>query len=112
MGRAVGTLDAPRNVYHRDFLPCLGAAGLRRVTLHALQHTFAPLLIQRGASLACAKDEMGHSSIQVTVDTYGHPIPGENVEWIDRLDAGTNRQAKASQAPPAMEARLGKFQGA
>ena len=29
---------------------------------------------------------MGHSSIQVTVDVYGHLIPGANIEWIDRLD--------------------------
>ena len=24
--------------------------------------------------------------IQVTIDVYGHPIPGENVAWIDTLD--------------------------
>ena len=29
---------------------------------------------------------MGHKSIQVTVDTCGHLIPGDNVEWIDVLD--------------------------
>ena len=32
------------------------------------------------------KEQMGHSSIQVTVDVYGHLIPGANIEWIDRLD--------------------------
>jgi integrase len=57
------------NIYHRDFLPCLRAAGLRHVTFHALRHTFASLLIQKGASLAYVKEQMGHSSIQVTVDT-------------------------------------------
>jgi integrase len=41
-----------------------------------LRHTFGSLLIQDGASLAYVKDQMGHSSIQVTVDTYGHLIPG------------------------------------
>ena len=29
---------------------------------------------------------MGHRSIQVTIDVYGHLIPGENVAWIDTLD--------------------------
>ena len=29
---------------------------------------------------------MGHSSIQITVDTYGHLIPGADIKWIDRLD--------------------------
>jgi hypothetical protein len=32
---------------------------------------------------------MGHNSIQVTVDTYGHLIPGANVRFVDRLDAAT-----------------------
>ena len=29
---------------------------------------------------------MGHKSIQVTIDVYGHLITGENVAWIDTLD--------------------------
>jgi integrase len=70
------------NLYNRDFLPCLEAAGLRRVTLHALRHTFPSLLIQGGASLAYVKEQMGHSSIQVTVVIYGHLIPSGNIDWV------------------------------
>ena len=91
------------NVYNRDFLPCLEAAGIRRVTLHALRHTFASLLIQQGASLAYVKEQLGHSSIQVTVDTYGHLIPGGNIGWVDALDAKTTPQESASQTQPASE---------
>jgi len=40
-----------------------------------LRHTFGSLLIQDGASLTYVKQQMGHSSIQITVDTYGHLIP-------------------------------------
>jgi integrase len=29
---------------------------------------------------------MGHASIQVTVDVYGHLVPGGNREAVDRLD--------------------------
>ena len=29
---------------------------------------------------------MGHWSIQITIDVYGHLIPGENVTWIDTRD--------------------------
>ena len=67
------------NLYNRDFLPSLEAAGIRRITFDALRHTFASLLIQQGASLAYVKEQLGHSSIQVTVDTYGHLIPGGNI---------------------------------
>jgi len=38
----------------------------------------ASLLIAQGESLAYVKDQMGHHSIQVTVDTYGHLVPGGN----------------------------------
>jgi len=100
-----GPLDGS-NVYHRDFLPCLRAAGLRHVTFHALRHTFASLLIQGGASLAYVKEQMGHSSIQVTVDTYGHLIPSGNIEWIDRLDSRTSQQQNATPAQPRSEEKL------
>ena len=37
-------------------------------------------------SPAYVQKQMGHRSIQVTIDVYGHLIPGENVAWIDTLD--------------------------
>jgi len=54
-----------------------------------LRHTFGSLLIQDGASLTYVKEQMGHSSIQITVDTYGHLIPGADIAWVDRLDSRT-----------------------
>ena len=36
---------------------------------------------------------MGHSSIQVTVDTYGHLIPGANVSFVDFLDTSGHKDA-------------------
>jgi len=40
---------------------------------------------------------MGHSSIQVSVDTYGHLIPGANVSSVDRLDEAPAEKAETSQ---------------
>jgi hypothetical protein len=60
------------------------------------RHTFGSLLIRDGASLAYVKDQMGHSSIQVTVDTYGHLIPGADIAWADRLDVKNNSAAKCN----------------
>ena len=39
---------------------------------------------------------MGHSSIQVTVDIYGHLIPGSDVAFVDRLDAIPANNPKTS----------------
>jgi integrase len=93
-----GTVLDPNNLVHYHFLPCLEHAGLRRFRFHDLRHTFGSLLIQDGASLAYVKEQMGHSSIQITVDTYGHLIPGADINWIDGLDRKTSQQQNATPA--------------
>ena len=40
---------------------------------------------QAGESLVYVKDQLGHSSISMTVDTYGHLVPGANRAAKDRL---------------------------
>jgi integrase len=70
----------------RIFDKSLEKAGLRKIRIHDLRHTFASLLIQAGESLAYVRDQMGHHSIKVTVDIYGHLAPGGNKDAVDRLD--------------------------
>jgi integrase len=70
-----GTQIDPSNL-RKLFNRLLVDAKLRRVRFHDLRHTFASLLLSQGKSPAYVKEQMGHSSIQVTVDIYGHLIPG------------------------------------
>jgi integrase len=77
-------LDA-NNLRNRALHKCLEEAKLRTIRLHDLRHTFASLLIQNGESLAYVKDQMGHSSIKVTVDVYGHLVPGANRQAVNKL---------------------------
>jgi Phage integrase family len=86
------------NVYSRYFLPAIEKAGLRHFRIHDLRHTYASLLIQSGASLAYVRDQLGHSSIQVTVDLYGHLVPSANVGWVDGLDSKEPEQQSATPA--------------
>jgi hypothetical protein len=46
---------------------------------------------------------MGHSSIQITVDTYGRLIPGADIACVDRLDTpvAAQKSANGRQMPPA-----------
>jgi integrase len=74
------------NIRRRAFARCLERAGLRKVRIHDLRHSYASLLIEQGESLAYIRDQMGHHSIQVTVDIYGHLVPGANKEAVDKLD--------------------------
>jgi hypothetical protein len=50
--------------------------------------------------LPYVRDQMGHSSIQITADKYVHLISGRNVGFIDRLDTLATAQQNATQAQP------------
>jgi integrase len=81
-----GTPLDPNNLRRRVFYKAIEAARLKRFRIHDLRHTFATLLIQNGESLVYLKDQLGHHSIQITVDIYGHLICGTNKQAVDRLD--------------------------
>ncbi len=70
----------------RLFYRALDLSGIRRIRFHDIRHSFATLLLQQGESLVYVKDQLGHSSIRITVDTYGHLVPGSNRQAVDRLD--------------------------
>jgi integrase len=52
-------------------------AGLKARNPHDLRHTYATTLLRSHKSPAYVKEQLGHHSIQVTVDIYGHLFPGE-----------------------------------
>lgn len=79
-----GRLDT-KNLYHRAWKGSLNKAKLAHRRLHDLRHTFATLLIMNGESLAYVRDQLGHSSIMLTVDTYTHWIPGSNRQAVNKL---------------------------
>ncbi len=58
----------------------------RRICFHDLRHSFASWLIGNDESLVYVKEQLGHHSIQITVDTYGHLIPGANRKAVNALD--------------------------
>jgi len=53
---------------------------------HDIRHTFASLLLSNGESPVYVKEQLGHSSIQMTVDIYGHLIPNSNRNAVNSLD--------------------------
>src|SRR5215475_7519711 len=93
----VGTQIDPSNL-RKKFNRLLVDAGMRRIRFHDLRHTFASLLLQNGEGLAYVKEQMGHSSIQVTVDIYGHLVPGGNRQAVDKLDDARAITKKADSA--------------
>jgi len=63
------------------------ASGLPRIRFHDLRHTYyASLLIEQGESLKYIQTQLGHSSINVPMDTHGHLMNPVNREASRRLD--------------------------
>jgi integrase len=65
----------PDNMIKREFHPALRLAGLRKIRFHDLRHTYATLLIHLGENIKFIQNQMGHASIQTTIDRYGHLLP-------------------------------------
>ena len=75
------------NFYRRRFKPTVGRAGLPEATrFHDLRHSCAALLIAEGAHPKAIMEWLGHSSIQVTLGTYGHLFPNLEASLVDALD--------------------------
>jgi integrase len=68
-----------------------------------MRHTSASLLLSDGQSPVYVKEQLGHSSIQVTVDIYGHLIPSSNRDAVNRLD---ETQPSATYLQPAKRDKL------
>ncbi len=73
-------------------------ASLARITLHECRHTFASLMIAAGVNAKALSTYMGHANISITLDRYGHLMPGNEREAAGLLDAYLSRPRVASAA--------------
>ncbi|ADK85091.1 integrase family protein [Desulfarculus baarsii DSM 2075] len=81
-----GGLPIAQNSARNHFKRILQKAGLREMRVHDIRHTFASLLLSAGQSPVYVKEQLGHSSISMTVDIYGHLIPSSNRDAVNQLD--------------------------
>jgi len=73
-----GNIRRPDDFRENVFYKALEIAELRRIRVNDLRHIVASLLLNRGNSMLYVKEQLGHSSIKVTLDLYGHYLPSEN----------------------------------
>jgi integrase len=59
--------------------------------LHQARHTYASFMIAAGVNAKALAQYMGHSSIKLTFDLYGHLMPGSEREAAQLLDAFLER---------------------
>jgi integrase len=98
IGHKEGSPMEMKNFRNRVFLKACDKAGIRRRRLHDTRHTFASILLMNGESPAYVKDQLGHSSIKMTVDIYGHWIPGSNRQAVNKLPSLASQKANVKAA--------------
>ena len=84
----IGTPLDERNV-RREFVDLLKTAKLPVMRIHDLRHSYATILLAAGEHPKVVQETLGHSSVQLTLDTYSHLLPdmGLKERAAARLDA-------------------------
>ena len=68
--------------------------GLPIICLHDARHTHASIMLKLGAHPKVVQERLGHSSIQITLDTYSHVVPGLQEAAAKHFDEMLNRKPK------------------
>ena len=92
-----GGIQNMSNVRENVLVPALKRADLPRLRFHDLRHTYAAMLIATGESLKYIQEMMGHSSIKITADTYGHLLAEVHRSAAARLDDAVFGESSANQ---------------
>lgn len=83
---SIGTALDPNRV-NRQVQQIAADAGLGRWTPHELRHSAASLLLAQGVPLKTISEMLGHSSIRVTADVYGHLLEPAKAEAADAMES-------------------------
>ena len=73
------------------------APQLQRITPHGCRHSFAAIMVAAGVNAKALQAFMGHASITVTLDTYGHLMPGSEAEGAGLVEAYLGAQQQRAE---------------
>ena len=90
-GRGEGEPFHAATLYRRADSAWRAVGMTERLRLHQARHTYASFMIAAGVNAKALSQFMGHSSIKVTFDLYGHLMPGSEREAAGMLDAFLER---------------------
>jgi integrase len=87
---AVGTPIDPDN-FTKQFVHLCKVAGLGHWHPHEARHSAASVMLAQGVPLEVVSEVLGHSSIYITKDVYGHLVEGSKRDAAERMAAVLNR---------------------
>jgi integrase len=98
----------PRDESNLDgcFKRCLRKAKIRDIRFHDLRHSVASWLLSASVSPAYVHAMLGHSTIKLTVDTYGHVLPSANRTAANSLDGPKWREIRNLSATKGQAAEV------
>jgi integrase len=75
-------------------------AGIKVIRLHDARHSHASLMLKQGTHPKVVQERLGHSSIQITLDTYSHVALGLQAAAAARFDQafGNKYNGRESEA--------------
>src|SRR5208283_4863261 len=93
------------NAMKRYYYPALRKAGLRHVSFHSLRHSNASFRIQAGQNIKYIQTQLGHASINMTMDVYGHLFNDFdfNRKQVDLLESVRNPLENPFKHPSQQE---------
>jgi integrase len=95
-----------RNMVRELFEPARRRANLPPVRFHDLRHSYASVLIEQGAHPKVISDQLGHASVQITMDRYSHLFEGAYSDVSDELEKAW-KGTDAASGPASTEALNG-----
>lgn len=75
--------EAFSNLFH----DLAAAAGLPRIRLHDLRHSYATAALANGVPVKVLSQRLGHADVGVTLKVYAHVLPGDDEDAALRADA-------------------------
>lgn len=70
----------------RNLHRALRQTGLPEIRYHDLRHSAASLLLALGVPLKEVSETLGHSSVEITADLYGHLLPDAQRQSVQKLE--------------------------
>jgi len=100
-----GFLNKPcdPSMLSHDFAIMAKKAGIEGVRFHDLRHTFASLMLMKGAPAKVISEALGHASVAFTLQTYAHVLSGMQEKAMELLNdvmpEGVSKQTGTIMAP-------------
>jgi integrase len=95
----VGKPKLASNMLRRRFHPCLKQAfGEEKIKFHELRHSYVSFLLAQGVPMKYIQHQVGHSTINITMNTYGHLLEDVHENAVQVLDNISDKMKSEKQS--------------